>query len=527
MNSANRAPQRNSFYDVTDYGAVSDGITVCTQSIQQAIDACAGNGGGTVLFPAGTFVSGTLFLKSHVTLRLEQGALLLGSWDVNDYPTQPKQWRRSLIYGEGLEHISITGHGTIDGNQEAFLQNLVDTSKFDTEEDLRKEDEAAWRAIRPLNLLLTDCRQVTLRDVSLSNSGFWCVCFRECRTALINGISLDNRTSNEKRKAINKKSSRPNNDGVNIYNCENVRISDCEINSSDDALVFRGACRNIVATNCLLSSNCQPIILWSAKEEVLENICISNCVLYNVNKVGIAIRMTEGSRLNNVSVSNIVMENVKCALWIQQAERPGGQASGGMSNLVFDNIQATGTDAIGCAILGMPSSRLQNITLSNIRISFEGGGTQDLVHREIGELPDYDDNVFGSHLMQLLNRHLQFGMLPAYGFFCRHVEGLVMQNLNLSYRSPDYRPAVYISDGRDCQLSGLKADHEEDTEALIVVDGSVNVGVQGCQTSRELGALVANLKGSKDIYLSNNQLFRGGKTYVSDDTINNADIITG
>ncbi len=523
MNPLETDSMRSSLYNIIDYGAVSDGETVNTQSIQKAIDDCAGNGGGSVLFPAGTFISGTLFLKSHVSLHLQPGAVLLGSKDVNDYPTRPKQWRRSLIYGEGLENISITGQGIIDGNLEAFLQNLVDESEFDTEEELRKAQRTEWRGIRPLNVLITECRHVALKDVTLKRSGFWCVCLRECRNARISGISLDNRTMNEKMRA-NKKRGNPNSDGVNIYNCENVRISDCDINSSDDALVFRGACKNITTTNCVLSSNCQTVVMWSS--DVFENISISNCVMYNANKVGVALRMTEGCRLNNVSVSNIVMERVNCALWIQQAERPGHEPKGGLSNIVFSNIQATGTDSIGCAILGMPSSPLRNVTLSNIRISFEGGGIQHLVDQEIGELPRHDENVFGRKLAQRFNNHDQFGMLPAYGFFCRHVDGLVMENINLSCRSADYRPAVYIKDGRDSRLSGLRASYEEETESLVVINSSQNIAVTGCHIPKKIGALAALWKGSKNIRLTNNHLFRPTESYISDGTISESDIIT-
>ncbi|MCA1808437.1 MAG: right-handed parallel beta-helix repeat-containing protein [Lentisphaerae bacterium] len=477
-------------YNVIDYGAVGDGQTVNTGHIQKAIEDCAKAGGGTVYFPAGAFISGTLFLKSYVTLHLETGAILRGSKDVGDYPvtvphgiSKSSEFTRSLIYGEGLEYVGITGHGIIDGNSEGFFQDM---------QELRASDYMAWRKLRPFNVRLVGCEHVAIRQITLINACAWCVHFRGCRDLQIRGITLNNR-----RKGV------PNADGIDLDSCENVRVSDCDITSSDDALVIFGkTSKNIVISNCLLSSHCHAFKMYSAG--AFQNIGLNNCIIHDTYRAGVSLQMHNGCHLENLSISNVIMDRVKCAVWIQQSESPGHKPEGSVSNIIISNIQATNADSIGCMITGTPACPLKNVTLSNIRIACEGGGAKELAEREIGELPEHDENIFGKKLHQRLNNHNQFGMLPAYGFYCRHAEGLVMENIALAYESADYRPAVYFKDVKNARLTGLQASYEEDSGSMIVIDGSRNVVVSGCDATRSIGALARIMNGSSHIHCAGN-----------------------
>ncbi|MFA7157666.1 MAG: glycosyl hydrolase family 28 protein [Kiritimatiellia bacterium] len=479
-------------YNIIDYGAIADGKTVNTGHIQKAIDDCAGKGGGTVYFPAGEFISGTLYLKSHVTLHMETGAVLRGSKDVSDYPvtvpdgiSKDAEFTRSLIYGENLKHVGITGHGIIDGNSGAFFQDL---------QELRASDYMAWRKLRPFNVRIVGCEHVVIKDVTLMNACAWCVHCRGCGNLQIGGIALDSR-----QKGV------PNADGIDLDGCENVRISDCDITSSDDALVIFGkTSKNIVIANCLLSSNCHAFKIYGSG--AFQNICLNNCIIHDTNRGGISLQLHNGCRLDNLSVSNVIMDRVKCALWIQQTGSPGHEPEGSVSDISISNIQAKGADSIGCLITGTPAFPLKNVTLSNIRIAFAGGGTKDLAELEIGELPEHDESVFGKKLHQRLNNHNQFGMLPAYGFYCRHAEGLVMENIGLSYESADHRPAVYFKDVRDSRLSGLRASYEEDAGSLVVIDGSQNIVINGCDATGRIGALARLLKCSNHIHFAGNNI---------------------
>ncbi len=452
-------------FNILDYGTVTDGKTVTTKTIQKAIDDCAAKGGGTVYFPAGKYISGTLFLKSYVSLYLATGAVLEGSKDLNDYPVTVSRIRsytdnytnKSLIYGEDLQYIAITGHGIINGNGASFQvsNEFAKKSLFDS-----------YRA-RPYMIRIINCKDITVKDISLINSPMWVQHYMACTNVNIDGITVNSRVNH-------------NNDGIDIDACNNVRISNCNIISGDDAIVIKSTfdrpCKNITITNCVLSSNCNAFKLGTESNGDFQNINLNNCTIYETNLAAIALEMVDGGSLNNVSVSDVNMDKVGCAIFIrlgnrarrfkENMEKPG---MGKLSNVILSNIQATNVGKTGCSVTGLSSFPARNILLSNIRLSFKGGGTEDLVMRKIEEYPDkYPE--FG-----------MFGLLPAYGFFCRHVTGLTMDNIELSYESPDYRPALYLQDVNDSRITDLTGFSEGKTE-LIVTDSSQNVIIRDCNT---------------------------------------------
>lgn len=463
--------QTSHTYNIVDFGASADGKTVNTESIQKAIDTCAENGGGTVTFPAGTFVSGTLFLKSYVSLHLDTGAVLRGSTETDHYPvTIPPgmpphiEFTRSLIYGEGLKHVGITGQGIIDGNSAGYFEDM---------QELREADYMAWRKLRPYSVRIVNSEHVILKNITLINACAWCVHVRACRNLQIRGITLNNR-----QKGI------PNADGLDLDGCQDVRISDCDINSSDDALVIFGKeTRNILITNCLLSSHCHAFKLYSANN--FRTISFNNSIIHDTNRCGISLQMHNGSDLDMLAISNLIMHEVKCPIWIQQSEHPDQEPQGSVSNVNISNIQATGADHIGCLITGTPRLPLKGITLSNIRIAFAGGGTSEQAEQELPELPEHDESVFGRKLHQRLNNYNQFGVLPAYGFTCRHAQDLVLDTISLTTRSPDHRPAIRFEDVNNSSLRGLQADHQETTESLVAIKDSRNLVISECDAATQ------------------------------------------
>ncbi|MHC4808427.1 MAG: glycoside hydrolase family 28 protein, partial [Planctomycetota bacterium] len=246
-------------YDVCDYGARTDGKTLCTKSIQRAIDECARDGGGTVYFPRGTFLSGTIYMKSGVTLRLDVGCTLLGSADLKDYPPTVQAFRsytdnytdKSLIYGENLERIAITGKGTIDGQGQAF--------------------KGPYK-VRPYMIRFIQCRNVTVENVTIRNSPMWVQHYLACDDVRISGITV--------RSVVN-----ANNDGINIDSCHRVIISDCNIRSGDDAIVLKSTsarpCRNVTVSNCVLSTRCNALKMGTESNGGFENIVITGCSIYD------------------------------------------------------------------------------------------------------------------------------------------------------------------------------------------------------------------------------------------------------
>jgi hypothetical protein len=496
-------------YNVLNYGAVNDGKTITTIPIQKAIDDCALKGGGTVYFPAGKYLSGTLFMKSFVTLYLESGAILEGSKNLNDYPVTVSKIRsytdnytnKSLIYGEDLQYIAITGQGIIDGNG----------ASFQVSDELIKRSLSDSYKVRPYMIRIINCKNISVKDISLINSPMWVQHYMACKDVNIDGIHVSSQVNH-------------NNDGIDIDACENVRISNCDIISGDDAIVIKSTldkpCKNITITNCVLSTNCNAFKLGTESNGGFQNISLSNCTIYDTRLAGIALEMVDGGSLDNVSVSGINMDNVGCPIFIrlgnrarpfkENMEKPG---MGRLFNVIISDVQATNIGKTGCSITGLPSYPAGNITLNNIRLNFKGGGTEDLTKRKIEEFPDkYPE--FG-----------MFGLLPSYGFYCRHINNLTMENIDLSYELPDARPAICLNDISDSKISDLKAFYEERTESLIVIDNSRNIIIRDCNTFKKPGVLASIKNGSYGIGFINNNLFNADEIYKTDGSIERSGIL--
>lgn len=477
-------------FNILDYKAKGDGVTLNTKSIQAAIDACSKSGGGTVLFPAGRFVSGTIYLKSHVTLFLEAGALLEGSKNLKDYPVTISKVRsytdnytnKSLIYGEGLENIAITGHGTLDGNGAAFK----------VPDDLMEKDLSASYKMRPYMIRIINCRDVLIRDVTIVNSPMWVQHYLLCEDVIIDGITVNSRVNH-------------NNDGIDIDGCNRVRISNCDIGSGDDAIVLKSTldrpCKNVMITNCVLSSDCNAFKLGTETNGGFQDIVFSNSTIYDTHLAGITLQMVDGGTLERVSVSNITMNNVGAAIFIRLGNRarpynetltkPG---MGRLAHVIIDNILATNISNTGCSITGLPGYMAEDITLTNLCFSFEGGGTDEYAKRIIPELPE----AYPEHNM--------FGYLPSYGFYIRHCKNLRFDNIDIDFMKPEKRPAIICDDIVGIELIGVKAKADV-TAPVIAFRGVKNAFIQSCIALKGTGTFLhLNDISSEHITLTGNDL---------------------
>ena len=477
-----------STFNVKDYGAKGDGSSLNTKSIQSAIDACSKSGGGTVLFPAGRYFSGTIYLKSHVTLFLEAGAVLEGSKNLKDYPVTISKVRsftdnytnKSLIYAEDLEDVAVLGNGMIDGNGASFK-----VGDMPGDESLSKEEYSFYKN-RPYLIRMINCRKILVRDITLVNSPMWVQHYLLCEDLNIDGITVNSRVNY-------------NNDGIDIDGCDRVRISNCDIISGDDAIVLKSTmdkpCRNVTITNCILSSDCNAFKLGTETNGGFENITFSNSVIYDTPLSGITLQMVDGGTLDRVSVSNITMNNVGAAIFIrlgnrarpynEKTARPG---IGKLSHVIIDNILATNIGSTGCSITGLPGSMADFITLTNLCFTFEGGGTQEDAQRIIPELPD----AYPEHNM--------FGKLPAYGFYCRHCKNLRFENIDIDYIKTEKRPAFIFDETENLQLTEIKA--RTDIAAPVIQFSRVkNATIRSSITYEETGTFL-NLAGTENLHLT-------------------------
>lgn len=429
-------------YNVIKYGARGDGKTLDTKAIDKAITAANAAGGGTVYFPAGDYLSVTIHLKSNVGLFLDHGATIVAATTSKtvqyDLPEKSENdtyqdyghshFQNSLIIGENLHDISITGPGKIWG------KGLI--------RDDQKENNAGY-ANKALSLKL--CKNVILRDFTVAYGGWFCFLLTAVDNATIDNIKMDT-----------------NRDGIDLISSKNVRISNCTINSpGDDAIVLKSdyalnyprITENVTITNCQVSGYDEGtfldgtykkngrkdatgrIKLGTESNGGFKNITISNCVFDHCR--GLALETVDGAVLEDITITNITMRDVVNApIFIRLGARQRGPKDSPYSQLrrvLISNIVASDVTGEQAAIIsGIPGHDIVDLTLSNIRIHFKGGGSKAQSTREIPPLIDsYPDPD-------------RFGITPAYGFFIRNVTDLKMSDVEVSYEKEDLRPAFIL-----------------------------------------------------------------------------------
>jgi len=405
-------------------GVVGDGETLNTAAIQKLIDEASAQGGGTVVFPAGRYVTGTIQLKDNVTLRLDAGAVLLGSTRAADYRNLDPftagdgvPLGYALIVADGAKNVGIEGTGTIDGRG--------------------REVRAAQNpyTVRPFLMRWLRCSKVTVQDVHLTNPGAWTLNFFQSRDITVERVTIRTRNTGL-----------ANNDGIDLDSCDGAVIRDCDIDSGDDALCFKATSplpsRNITVTNCKLSTKCNGIKLGTESLGGFENISVSGCTLTNIGMAGIALYEVDGGDLRRVTVSDITMDGVSVPVSVRlgarlKVFRPGDQPKpvGTLRDVTIKNVRATGARQIGLLINGIPGHPVENLTLENIEIAVPGGGTAEQAKIELPEreaaYPEF--SMFGR-------------VMPASGIYLRHARNVTFKNVRTTPAQPDARPGKIFLD---------------------------------------------------------------------------------
>jgi hypothetical protein len=459
---------------VREFGAVGDGAALDTASLQAAIEACAAAGGGTVVFPAGRYLSGTIRLRSRVSLWLHSGAVLLGSTRLQDYPpivpafrsyTDVNYVERSLLYGEQIEDVAIFGQGIIDGQGGAKSFQLGGGR-----ENYKR---------RPYLVRLIEGRRLTVRDVMLHNSAMWVLHCLACDDVVLDGVTVHSLVN-------------VNNDGFDLDCCQRVRVANCSITSGDDAIVLKSTaprpCRAITITNCTLSSRCNAFKCGTESTGGFIDIAVSNCVIEDTRLAALALEMVDGGDLDGISISNIRIRRTGGGVFLRLgnrarpylAEGPGGSRGtftaapgtpvppvGRLRNVHIAQVTGEGCDITGCALAGLPAHPLENVTLSGIQLGFAGGGTIDDARREVPE----QEREYPEYKM--------FGRLPAFGLWCRHVTGLRLHDVQVGTANPDARPGLVCDDVRRLEVRGWQAASAPAQGGEIVLRNVAEAWVHG------------------------------------------------
>ncbi len=438
--------------NVRDLGATGDGVAKDTVPVQAAIDAAEKQGGGTVTFPAGSYLCGTIHLKSNVTIHLSAGAIMLASKDEKDFdpyetlPFTPVNDRETtyfhyaLLAGEDVHNASVIGEGGIDGN--------------------RSKREG------PKPIALKRCQHITIRGITITNAPNYSISLLGCDHVEIDGVQVLNAYS----------------DGIDPDSCRFVRISNCLIDSHDDAICakasmalgYRRSTEQLAVTNCILSTECNNIKLGTESSGDFRNIAVSNCALYRRSAgarpatSGVAIESVDGSNIDGVVVSNITMQEVRAPIFIRLGNRGRGMnppVPGSLRNVSISNVVASLSD-LPTPIMGVPGSPVRGVSLSDLNITAKGGGTftgLDLPEHVNG-YPDAD--VWGNY--------------PAYAFYCRHVEGLTLSNVRVQCVSVDPRPTAIFDDVADVDIEGLKIPAGTGEHPRILLNDATRVLVRSC-----------------------------------------------
>ncbi len=489
-------------FDIKAFGAKGDGKALDSPVVNKAIDAAAAAGGGTVFFPAGTYRSFSIRLKSNITLYLDHGATILaasledkdGQYD----PPEPNQWdqyqdfghshwRNSLIWGENLQNISIIGPGLIWGKG---LVRSGAQSRTKAQNDVlgnappdprggpfgypnpRDAVEPGW-GNKSISLKL--CRNVIIRDISILHGGHFAILATGVDNLTIDNIKIDT-----------------NRDGIDVDACKNVRISNCTVNSPFDdgicpkssfGLGYARVTENVTITNCQVSGYDEGTLLdGTYKREFknqngtfsptgrikfgtesnggFKNITVSNCVFEYCR--GLALEAVDGALLEDVTLTNITMRDISNSpIFLRLGSRLRGPKEsttvGALRRVIISNIVVYNADPKYSSIIsGIPGHPIEDVQLSNIRVYSQGGGTKEQAALD----PPEKEDTYPEPTM--------FGELPAYGFFIRHVKGLEMRDVEVSFIKEDLRSAFWLNDVAGADFQHVKAERSANVPMFVL-----------------------------------------------------------
>lgn len=390
-NSANTLDQ--DIYNIEDFGAVGDGQTVCTEAIQKAVDMCAENGGGMVYVPAGKFLTGPIFLRSNVNFHISEGATLLASENIDDYPYVDGRWEgierkvyASLLTGHNLKNVSITGRGTLDGQGEVWWRahEVTDSLRDARGIEGRAPDnppDAPLKWPRPRMINLYNCENVLIRDITIIDSPAWTVHPVYCSNVTVENITIIQPYES------------PNTDGINPDSCDDVRIINCYVDVGDDCVTLKSGynkwgrevgipCENIVITNCTMAHGRGGVVIGSEMSGDVRNITISNCVFDGTLR-GLRLKTARGRGgvVENIRATNIVMRNVDIGFSmtmgyegpIGDKPQPVTEETPAFRDIHYSNI--TMTDVRSAAtIAGIPEMPIENVEFRDMFIKDAYGG---------------------------------------------------------------------------------------------------------------------------------------------------------
>lgn len=432
----------NAKVSVLDFGARGDGRFDNTAVLQQAIEACAAKS-ATLVFPTGVYYTRPLFLRSNISLQLDEGAVILGSPDKSAYdklfPNASPIETSALIYGREVRNVKITGKGKIDGQGGS--------------EDFRLGNDGAGR---PKLVFFVRSQNITLEDITLTNAAFWTCHFLACDTVKVKGIRIYSHSN-------------WNNDGLDI-DARHVEVSDCVIDVDDDGVCLKSDrdvfCEHVKVRNCIIKTNCNGIKLGTASKKGFRDIDISGCRISKASEdnfrhwmhavswagisqepsvvSGIALECVDGGMIDSVHISGITMTDVQTPVFIRLGDRsrPYSGRISSLKNVVISGVQATAVSRVASSITGVPGSLVENVLVKDMQVTLPGGGMAA------------DTNAVVPQKERAYPENRMFGVvLPAYGFYVRNAKHIRFEQVNFHVLQPDGRPDYKFDATTDHSIS--------------------------------------------------------------------------
>jgi hypothetical protein len=425
-------------YSVKDFGAAGDGKTLDTQAINKTVEACSAVGGGTVLFPAGVYLTGTVHLKSDITMCVGPGATILGSKNLKDYqdvldPARKlaSQYHAALLEGHDLRNVAITGRGTIDGN---YVFN----------------PQGAENMRGPHAIFFNKCEGISIQDIFVTGASNFAHLLDGCSNVSIRGVTVAGGW-----------------DGLHLLNCKNIIVTDCGFQTGDDCIAG-GGWERVVVANCTLNTSCNAVRIMSPMSEAIDkslgdrgvkNVTFTNLV---ITGPGIYEHRTTGRHdlraafllfstiVDNLVISNVSVSKARCPLWLCVRNPPTAIRNVSISNLIATAVGMPDYEA--SLIRGLQDNPVESVSLSNISIVSDGDGATDLIGKPL------PDTVRDPYIP-----------MSCYGMLCRHVKNLDLHNVRFSYTEKEARPALICESVEQLDLDGVRGQPGTANESPIVL----------------------------------------------------------
>lgn len=454
-------------YKVSDFGAKADGITLNTCTIQKAIDYITENGGGRLVFEAGNYVTGSIYLKSNVTLHLDYGATILGSTNPFDYVKDPKVKWMSMIFAVNQENIGITGKGTINGRGFITANNMVNYIHRGIYKDPLKLDRPN-ETNRPENIYFRECNNVTITNITLRDPASWNQTYDQCKNVYVDNIYVDSK-------------SYWNNDGIDIVDCDGVVIKNSYFDAADDVLCFKShdfksMCQNVVVDNCVGRSSANGLKFGTVSRGGFRNFKITNLTIFDTFRSAITFAAVDGGIIENIVIDGVRSINTGNVIFLRIGDRWSKGKKPSMKNITISNVYAEvpyGKPDVGynyegpiedlprnispASIIGLPQYKIQNVKLKNIEIVYPGAGNP--LYAKRGTTPAELDGI--PEMAAKYPEFSQFKELPAWGMYIRHAEGIEFENVTFTALKKDYRPSIVIDDVTGASFNGMKFNEPE------------------------------------------------------------------